>query len=327
MATPLIELVSVSKYFGYGVIGLTRFPAVDEVSLTVGGEKPEVLTLVGESGCGKSTLAKIALRILRPTSGVAKYRGRNMWRLKRSEVRDFIRDVQPIFQDPMDTFNLFEPVEGYLISAARSLLRLDKDQATERVSQVLEFVGLTLDKVKGKRPQEFSGGELQRISIARALLVQPKLIIADEPVSMLDASLRINILNFLRMAKEELGISILYITHDLATANYIGEKIFVMYRGSIVEEGDIERVLEDPLHPYTKVLLSSLPDYRKGKEWFKAQLPQTLRTVVEVREMLLKGCKYMFYCPFKSQQCYEKPIMMEVEKGHRVACWMHYRKV
>jgi len=323
---PLIELIDVSKYFGYGIIGLTRFPAVDGVSLTISSEKPEVLTLVGESGCGKSTLAKIILRILRPTSGIAKYMGKNMWKLSRSEVKRFIRDVQPIFQDPMDTFNLFESVEGYLINAAKSLLKLDREEAIEKISQVLEFVGLTFDKVRGKRPQEFSGGELQRVSIARALLVQPKLIVADEPVSMLDASLRINILNFLRRAKEELEISILYITHDLATANYIGEKIFVMYRGSIVEHGDIEKVINEPLHPYTKVLLESLPDYRKGKEWFKKQLPQTLRSVVEVREMLLKGCKYIYYCPFKSQQCYEKPIMIEVGKEHEVACWMYSKK-
>ncbi len=324
MVIPLIELVNVSKYFGYGVIGLVRFPAVDGVDLKIGGEKPEVLTLVGESGCGKSTLAKIMLRILRPTSGVAKYMGKDMWRLKRSEVRRFIRDVQPIFQDPMDTFNLFESVESYLISAARNLLKLNEEQATERIAQTLEFVGLTLDKVRGKRPQEFSGGELQRLSIARALLVQPKLLIADEPVSMLDASLRINILNLLRSAKEEFGTSILYITHDLATANYIGEKIFVMYRGSIVEQGNIEKVINKPLHPYTKVLLDSLPDYRMGREWFKKQLPQTLRTVIEVREMLLKGCKYIYYCPYKTQQCYEKPIMIEVEKSHEVACWMYY---
>ncbi|MEM0488232.1 MAG: ABC transporter ATP-binding protein [Candidatus Bathyarchaeia archaeon] len=327
MSAPLIELVNVSKYFGYGIMGimgLTRFPAVDGVSLTISGDKPEVLTLVGESGCGKSTLAKIMLRVLRPTHGVVNYRGQDMWKLSKSEVRRFIKDVQPIFQDPLDTFNMFETVEGYLKSVAKNLLKLDREQIGERIARTLEFVGLAFDRVKGKRPHEFSGGELQRVSIARALLAQPKLLIADEPVSMVDASLRISILNLLSKAKDELGTSIVYITHDLATASYIGEKVAVMYRGAIVEQGYLEKVINEPLHPYTKVLLDSLPDYTKGREWFNKQLPQTLRTVIEAREMLLQGCKYFYYCPFRTQQCREKPVMISVGKDHKVACWMYY---
>jgi peptide/nickel transport system ATP-binding protein len=324
MSNPLLSLDNVSKYFGYGVIGLLRFPAVDGVNLSIGSEKPEVVTIVGESGSGKTTVAKIMLRILKPTHGVVKYLGKDLWKLNRGDIRRFIKDVQPIFQDPMDTFNPFETVDSYLISVARSLLKLDKDESIERISRTLEFVGLTFDKVKGKRPNEFSGGELQRISIARALLAQPRLLIADEPVSMIDASLRINILNYLRRAKDELNISIVYITHDIATANYVGDKIYVMYRGSVVEQGDIDKVIENPLHPYTKVLLESLPDYRKGREWFKTRLAQSTQTVIEIREMLLKGCKYLSYCPFKTEKCYERPFMIEVEKNHYISCWIYH---
>jgi peptide/nickel transport system ATP-binding protein len=326
MDKPLLSLHNISKYFGYGIIGLVRFPAVDGVSMEISCKEPEVTTIVGESGCGKSTLAKIMLRIIKPTYGIVEYLGKNLWRLKKSELRDFIKNVQPIFQDPMDTFNIFETVDSYLMSVARSLLKLDRSEALEKISRTLEFVGLTFERVRGKRPFEFSGGELQRISIARALLANPKLIVADEPVSMIDASLRINILNYLRKAKERLGISMIYITHDLATASYIGDKIYVMYRGSFVEQGNIDIVIKNPLHPYTKVLLESLPDYRKGREWFKIKSVQIYQTSTEIHEMLLKGCKYLLYCPFKSEKCYGRPPMIEVEKNHYVACWLYYKR-
>lgn len=319
----LLELDNVSKYFGYGVMGLMKFPALDNVSLSIIGETSEILTIVGESGCGKSTLAKVILRILKPSIGIAKYKGKDLWKLKRYEIKQFIRDVQPIFQDPMDSFNPYEPVGDYLISVATSLLKLDKVEAIENIEKTLEFVGLTFDKIRGKRPHEFSGGELQRISVARAILANPKLLVADEPVSMIDASLRVNILNLLRKIKDNMKTSIIYITHDIATANYIGNRIYVMYRGCVIEEGYIDLVIKEPLHPYTKVLLKSLPDYRRGKEWFKTSLPQADRTIVEVQEMLFKGCKYTFYCPYKTFECYKRPPMIEASKGHKVACWMY----
>lgn len=324
MSAPLLELINVSKYFGYGLIGLTKFPAVDNISLAIKCDKPEIITIVGESGSGKSTLAKLMLRILRPTLGTVKYRGNDVWRLGRKEVKDFIKNVQPIFQDPMDTFNIFETVDGYLLSIAQSLRGLNKKDALDQISRTLEFVGLNFDLVKGKRPNEFSGGQIQRISIARALLAQPKLLIADEPVSMLDASLRVNILNLLRRVIEELKTSIVYITHDLATARYIGHKIIIMYRGSVVESGDIDDVVEEPLHPYTKLLLESLPDYRKRGMWLGTKETPTSNRIMEVYEMLQQGCKYIYYCPFKMERCRIKPDLFTLQKERKIACWLYH---
>lgn len=323
MSDALIELENVTKFFGYGAMGITRFPAVQEVSLSISGEKPEVLTLVGQSGSGKTTLAKLMLRILRPDEGVVKYRGRNLWKLNKSHRKKFITEVQPVFQDPMETFNSFENVDDYLYSVTRYLLKLDKSEALQKVSQSLEFVGLEFDKVHGKKPYEFSGGELQRVAIARAMLVNPKLLVADEPVSMLDASIRVNILNLFRKAKSEYGTSIVYITHDLSTASYIGEKLAVMYRGVVVEKGSMESILNEPLHPYTKVLLNSLLDYRKGKVLIRSQIQQSQFSALDVSEMLLSGCKYINHCPFRSQKCYDRPWLIEVSKDHHVACWLY----
>ena len=320
----LLSLVKVSKYYGYGYLGKTLFPAVDEVSLELGGDKPKILALVGESGCGKSTLAKIALGIVRPDRGSVLYRGRDIWKMNKAERRTFRKDVQAVFQDPYDTFNPFEKGANYLMQTAMRMLGLSKEEAVKRVDSVLRLVGLSYDFVKGKRPREFSGGQLQRIAIARALIPEPKLIIADEPVSMIDASLRVNILNIFRKIREEMKTSFLYITHDLATAYYISDEIAVMYRGTIVELGDIDKVVKNPLHPYTRTLIASLPDYRRRKVWFEEEFAPP---GIEIKEFLLPGCKYVGQCPHATERCKrERPALVEVEKGHWVACWLYTKR-
>lgn len=324
MSVPVLELSNVSKYFSYGIFGTIRFPAVDGVSLSVGG-RPQIITIAGESGCGKSTLAKLALGFLKPDRGNVYYKGKDIWKIGHKEKRLFMKEVQPIFQDPYDAFNPVEPVENYLKKTAKTFYgNAEGKEIGSIIDLVLSYVGLSYDEIKGKKLSELSGGQLQRASIARALLAQPRIIIADEPVSMIDASLRINILNLFRNIKEERGISILYITHDLATAFYISNLIAIMFRGTIVEIGSAKDLMEKPGHPYTKVLMESVPDYRKRGAWLSEEVEAK---ALEIKEFRLIGCKYVDRCPFAMDICRtRRPPPIETSKEHYVACWLYEKK-
>ncbi|RLG74456.1 MAG: ABC transporter ATP-binding protein [Thermoprotei archaeon] len=314
--------MNVTKFYRYGILGIP-FPAVDNVTLAF-TETPTIFTLAGESGCGKSTLAKIIAGIVRPDRGAVLYRGKNLWKLNKQERLRFRKEVQIILQDPYETFNPFEKVDNYLERTAVRIGGVPKDKSEEYIAKILNFVGLDYHDVVNKKPHEFSGGQLQRVSIARALLANPKFLIADEPVSMIDASLRVEILNLFKRIKEERKVSILYITHDLATAYYITDKLAIMYRGSIVEEGDVETIVNKPHHPYTQLLISSLPDYRKGREWLYEEVKITS---IEVKEFLFAGCKFHDRCPYAMDICKSRiPPRVEVEPGHFVLCWLHAKK-
>ena len=321
MSAPVLELRNVSKYFSYGIFGTMLFPAVDDVSLSIGGT-PQIITIAGESGCGKSTLAKLALGFLKPDRGKVYYRGKDIWKMRSREKKLFIKEVQPIFQDPFDTFNPVEPIENYLRKTVKTFYGETRKEDIENViASVLSDVGLSYDDIRGKKSSELSGGQLQRASIARALLAQPKIIIADEPVSMIDASLRINILNLFRDIKEKREISILYITHDLATAFYISDLIAIMFRGTIIELGSTKDLMEKPGHPYTKLLIESVPDHRKRDRWLSEEVEAK---ALEIEEFRLAGCKYVNRCPFAKDLCRaNRPPLVEVSKGHYVACWLH----
>ena len=320
---PLLELRGVTKIFRYGMFGF-RFRAVDDVNLVM-EDRPLILTIAGESGSGKSTLAKIILGIHKPEYGQVLYRGRDIHRLRGRELLWFRKEVQAVFQDPFASFNPLKRVYGYLYETVKNIVGIrERAKIDAYIDEVLRSVGLNLDKVKGKYPHEFSGGELQRVAIARALLTRPKLIIADEPVSMLDASLRVNILNVFKRIREEMGTSFIYITHDLATAYYISDLIAIMYRGSVIEYGPIERVLTKPLHPYTQTLLESIPepDPRRRSEWLK---PIKL-SGIEEKEFVAKGCKFAPRCPYATKRCFEEPPPEVVVNGVRVRCWLYYEK-
>ncbi|MDK6028495.1 ABC transporter ATP-binding protein [Ignisphaera sp. 4213-co] len=316
----LLHINNVTKLFGYGLLGLRKFRALNNVSLTMPIE-PEILVIVGETGSGKSTLLKIILRMLVPDYGTVLYKGKNIFKMKSSEVRWYRQEVQAVFQDPFETFNPLRPVVDYLNDTLKYLLKVRN--ASERktlIDQTLRFVGLSLEKVDGKRSNEFSGGELQRISIARALLSRPKLLLADEPVSMLDASLRVDILNILKDVKENLKTSIIYVTHDILTAYYVGDRIAVLYRGDLVELGPITKVYNEPLHPYTQLLLSSVLepslDIRKKVKPLK-------RSTIELKEFLLQGCKFAMRCPYATKKCYETPPPEIKINGRAVRCWLY----
>jgi peptide/nickel transport system ATP-binding protein len=292
----LLEVNGLTKqYFQGNLLARIKLVAADHVSFYI---KPaEIFTLAGESGCGKTTTAKVILGFEEATSGTILHNGKPQ---KRREKVWRTQGVQAIFQDPFCTFNPLRTVDSYFHETVRNY-RLAKSQkaAVDWIDTKLRLVGLTYKEFAGKYPSEFSGGQLQRISIARALVTDPKLIIADEPVSMVDASLRMSIVNLFKKLKDELGVSILYITHDLATAYYVSERIAIMFRGNIVEMGTVEQVLMNPKHPYSKLLRDSIPQADPKKRWTSA----VRLTELEQEEYLRRGCKFAGRCPDADDKC------------------------
>ena len=286
----LLEVNDLTKRYSQGnVIARIILTAVDHISFYI---KPaEIFTLAGESGCGKTTTAKIVIGFEEATSGAILHNGKLQTRNEKPWITE---GVQAIFQDPFSTFNPMRTVDSYFHETVQNFhLAKSEREAVERIDQKLRLVGLTYLEFAGKYPNEFSGGQLQRISIARALLTDPKLIIADEPVSMVDASLRMSIVNLFKQLRDDLGVSILYITHDLATAYYVSDRIAIMFRGNIVEMGSVEQVLMNPRHPYSKLLRDSIPQADPKKRW------DTMVTLSELEqeEYLRRGCRFAGRCP------------------------------
>ena len=240
--------------------------ALNDVNLTVESDEPVIVSLVGESGSGKTTLAKTILRLVQPTSGQATVYDRVVAGAGQKPAQtEFLRTVQPIFQNPFEAFSRYRTIDAYLYETATRVAQLDRDAAIGAIEEALASVGLEYADVRGKYPNQFSGGELQRASVARALIPHPSLIIADEPVSMIDASRRMIIINLFLALKQEYNTSFLYITHDLATAYYISDYIAVMNHGTVVEFGEAKQVLSNPQHEYTQLLLDSIP--RLDHKW------------------------------------------------------------
>lgn len=262
----LLELDTVSKSFSRGgLFSSRRVDAVKEVSFALQDETPEIFTVIGESGSGKSTLARMILGIHAPSSGSIRLAGRDVAAYER---RAFMAQVQPIFQNPFEAFNPLKQLDRYLfMTAERFGEAADRKAAESRTDEALKQVGLSLAEIAGRFPHELSGGQLQRVAIARALVARPRLIVADEPVSMVDASLRMTILNNLRTLRQEHAISVVYITHDLATAYQVSDEVIVLYDGRLVEAGPPERVIEAPQHAYTRALVSAIPWPDPERDW------------------------------------------------------------
>jgi peptide/nickel transport system ATP-binding protein len=292
----LLEVKDLTKRYSQGnVIARITLTAVDNISFYI---KPaEIFTLAGESGCGKTTTAKIVLGFEEATTGAILHNGKLHTRKEKAWITE---GVQAIFQDPFSTFNPLRTVDSYFHETVQNFrLARSKQEAIDRIDQKLRLVGLTYQEFAGKYPNEFSGGQLQRISIARALITDPKLIIADEPVSMVDASLRMSIVNLFKELRDELGVSILYITHDLATAYYVSDRIAIMFRGNIVEMGTVEQVLMNPRHPYSKLLRDSIPQADPQKRWTTTITLSELEHV----EYMRQGCKFAGRCPDVMEIC------------------------
>ncbi len=293
----LIEIDRLTKVFTMGsIFSKVRITAVDNVSFYI---KPaEIFALAGESGCGKSTTAKIILGFEEATSGVVIHKGKVEQGVNRKVW--FTEGIQAIFQDPFKTFNPLRTVDSYFFETLDNYgLARTKAAAIQLIDEKLAAVGLSYEEFAARYPSEFSGGQLQRISIARALLTDPDLLIADEPVSMVDASLRMSIVNLFKELKEKLGVSVLYITHDLATAYYVSDRIAIMFRGNIVEMGPVERVLVDPKHPYTRLLRESIPEPDPQRRWEGS----VKLSDADQEEYLRQGCRFAGRCPLVMDIC------------------------
>jgi len=309
----LLRVENLNKVFTIGsIFSRVRIRAVNNVNFEIGNS--EIFTLAGESGSGKTTVAKIILGFLEPTSGKILYKGKDISELQKDRAKDLLRkEVQAVFQNPFETFNPLRRVSNYLMETVKNFGISERPE--EVIESALNLVGLTWNEVKDKYPSEFSGGQLQRISIARSLLTNPTLLVADEPVSM---SLRMSIVNLFKDLKEKRGVSVLYITHDLATAYYVSDRIAIMFRGEIVEIGSVEKVLMDPKHPYTMLLKESIPEPDPKKKWTKDIKILTL----EEEEYQMKGCKFISRCPYRMEKC--KNPVPDVEVDDRlVKCYLY----
>ena len=323
--TPLLELRNVAKRYGGGLLGgRAATTAVEDLSLRIAADPPSITAVAGESGSGKTTLVRLLLGFIRPSRGEVLFRGRNLAGMSKQERRRFRREVQPIFQDPYEVFNPFYRVDHVLETpVARFGLAASRQEAQRLVGEALEMVGLRPAETLGRFPHQLSGGQRQRIMVARALLLEPQLILADEPVSMVDASLRATILGSLRKLNRELGISVVYITHDLTTAYQISENIAVMYRGRIVEAGPVERVIREPLHPYTQLLVGSIPLPDPERRWSDStrELRREEGSEPSGAGSSSPGCSFADRCPVAMEACRnEVPPHYRVD-GAAAACF------
>lgn len=317
--TKVVELKNITKiyYVGGGVVRV-KIVAVDNVSFDL--SQGEIFGLAGESGCGKTTTARIILGFEKPTSGTVTWHGLSLGKHAPAQARFGPGGLQAVFQNPFETFNPLRPIEHYFFETMRNYkLARGKSQALELIEEALKAVGLSYAELAARYPSEFSGGQLQRIAIARALLTKPRLLIADEPVSMVDASLRMSIVNLFRKLRDEHGVSILYITHDLATAYYICDRIAVMFRGNVVEMGPVNKVLDTPKHPYTRLLIESLPETDPTRKWrMRIVLAET-----EEEEYRRKGCKFAGRCPAAMEECRSAVPPDFLVDGVLVKCFLY----
>ena len=307
----ILEARHLKKYFK---TGRKLLRAVDDVSFFI--RKGETLGLVGESGCGKTTCGRTCIGIYERTDGEVLYKGKDIHALKGKEKKDFTKEVQIIFQDPYSSLNPRMTVYD-LISAPLEVYKVGtKEERREMVEEILQEVGL--DKQYLNRfPHEFSGGQRQRIGIARALILNPEFVVCDEAVSALDVSVRAQVLNLMRNMQQKKNLTYLFISHDLSVVRHISDRIAVMYLGSVVEVAEKAQLYSNPMHPYTKALLSAipLPDVKKKRQRIilEGDVPSAYNPP--------SGCKFHTRCPYATDRCrQEAPVLQEVEKGHKAAC-------
>lgn len=312
MSNAILEVKNLKKYFNTpgGVLH-----AVDDVSFTL--EKGKILGVVGESGCGKSTMGRAILRLHEPTSGEVLFEGKDITKISTEEMRKLRSEMQIIFQDPFASLNPRKTVSEIIGEP----LRLHKiyRSAAERQKHVLELmevVGLA-ERLVNTYPHELDGGRRQRIGIARALALNPKFIVCDEPVSALDVSIQAQILNLLKRLKKERGLTYMFITHDLSVVNYFSDDIMVMYLGKMVEYAPSEELFENPVHPYTKALLSAIPVPRLREKKERILLKGEITSPIDPKP----GCRFAPRCAYAKDCCFkESPELKDIGNGHKVAC-------
>ncbi|MED5416897.1 MAG: ABC transporter ATP-binding protein [Candidatus Latescibacterota bacterium] len=335
MSASFLEARRVRMEFGGGLFERQRLVAVQGASLQLPADRPVVVAIAGESGSGKTTLARLLLGMIPPTSGSILYQGTELKQLDRSGYQVFRRQVQAVFQDPFGVFNPFYRVDHSLeLPVSKFFPKLTRDQRRERIEEGLRAVGLRAEETLGRYPHQLSGGQRQRIMVTRALLLDPKVIVADEPVSMVDASLRATILESLFRIHRERNISLVYITHDLTTAYQLSHTILIMYRGDVVEVGDVEQVIKAPRHPYTQLLVRSIPLADTKRRWGEdpdgEPAPSQGGAGPETTEQALSlangtgGCPFADRCPHVMASCQQtNPSLVLTDPGRAAACHLY----
>ncbi|MEM1283532.1 MAG: oligopeptide/dipeptide ABC transporter ATP-binding protein [Chlamydiota bacterium] len=318
MPHPLLTVKELKKYFPVSKGVLRRkvadIKAVDGVSFSV--EEGEVVGIVGESGSGKSTLGRAAIRLIEPTSGEVKYRGDDLLTMDHQALNCVRREVQMVFQDPYASLNPRRSV-GDSIGEALTYHRIVKShqKKVERVGEILELVGLSPEVMK-RYPHEFSGGQQQRICIGRAIAMDPKLVICDEAVSALDISVQAQILNLFVELKKKLGLSYLFISHDLSVIRYVCDHVIVMYLGKVMESGRTEELFSNPKHPYTRALLSAVPVSHPDEKHNRIKLVGEIPTAMSPPS----GCPFRTRCPYARKECSQVPPLKVAGNGHTYQC-------
>jgi peptide/nickel transport system ATP-binding protein len=326
MAQPLLEIHNLTKIYGGGF--LHRGPvtvALQDFDMTIEERPATITTIAGESGSGKTTLANLVLGFVQPTSGQILYKGTDVALMDAQQRMNYRREVQAVFQDPYAVYNPFYRVKHIFDLVVRNFrLAKNKREARDLIEEALNIVGMRGEEILEKYPHQLSGGQRQRMMVGRAFLLKPQLIVADEPVSMVDASLRAMILDIMLRLRDEHNISFLYITHDLSTAYQVGDRIYLLYQGTIAERGNTTDVIENPKHPYVQLLIDSIPvpdpDVRWGSEDLKTLDDE------EMRGNVTGGCRFYNRCPQRMDRCLEAhPPLYRVNSDHyhEAACYLY----
>lgn len=312
MSDTILEVKHLKKYFN---TPKGTLHAVDDVSFTL--ERGKTLGIVGESGCGKSTTGRAILRLIEPTAGEVIFNGEDITKKNKEQMRLLRREMQLIFQNPYASLDPRKTVSE-IIGEPLKLQKLipDAKKRAERVHELMEVVGLA-DRLINTYPHELDGGRRQRIGIARALAMEPKLIICDEPVSALDVSIQAQILNLMQDLQEQMGLTYIFITHDLSVVNHFANDIAVMYLGQLIEKAPSVTLFDNPVHPYTKALLSAIPVPSLRKKRQRVMLKGEISSPINPKP----GCRFAVRCPYATDRCRtEEPKLVEIEKDHFVAC-------
>jgi len=324
MSQPLMEIRNATKIYGGGFLQTgSKLIALQDFDLTIQEKPAMITTIAGESGSGKTTLANLILGFVDLTSGQIRYKGQDVATLTSEQQLEYRREVQAVFQDPYESYNPFYRVKHVFdLVIKRFKLAKNKQAARDAIEEALNIVGMRGDEVLEKYPHQLSGGQRQRMMVARAFMLKPRLIVADEPVSMVDASLRAMILDIMLRMRDDYNISFLYITHDLSTAYQIGDRIYILYQGSMAEIGDTVSVIENPKHPYVQQLINSIPVPDPTQLW---DTDITLPPEEELRGQVESGCRFYPRCPDRMDRCLaEQPPLYPIdEQDHDTACYLY----
>lgn len=327
MTTPLLEINKATKIFGGGLLQSSpQTVALQDFDLKIAEKPASITTIAGESGSGKTTLANLVLGFIQLTSGNILYKGQDIGEMKKAQKLAYRREVQAVFQDPYAVYNPFYRVKHIFDLVIKHFnMASSREEADDLIEDALNVVGMRGEEVLEKYPHQLSGGQRQRMMVARAYMLQPSLIVADEPVSMVDASLRAMILDIMLRLRDEKGISFLYITHDLSTAYQIGDAIYILYQGLIAEKGDTTSVIEKPQHPYVQELIGSIPVPDPEERW---DTDLVLPSEEELRAHADSGCRFYPRCPHHMDLCLDKrpPLYLINGSEHQAACYLHNDK-